>query len=417
MKRLFPGVWIYLLFLNAISLVVLVTHGVDSFGWEKLCQWDCGWYSSIVRNGYISSIPPAIQQPWDSNVAFFPLYPAIAWVFHRVFGLEVELALPVVSSFFALGVFILLSRFFGQNWKRMLLILAYPGTFYLFVSYSESLYLFFLLLGVLALRELKERNFLGILILLVSGFALGATRFSGFIIPGALFGVMAVCWVYSLSAGSKQRIGGSRGEFPMFPLFFLLGSLLGTGAFFAYSDARFGLWDLYFVTVERGWNKQSDLFHMLWLYVAALPFNFMPFIRIAYPMTMSKIITADLFTLYGLAIFKEFRNAFRMLRSSTLAEWLFNSRMLDFALLLGGAAHLFATALGDSGSHHRWMNGLRYSMPPFYLLVLLWKEEWFPHWLITRPRLMRGIYYALLVMGFCLEVYYLRLFTLGKWVS
>ena len=75
----------------------------QSLGLRSLCRWDCFWYGSILLYGYdaVPSRPPAGDA---ANWAFYPLFPLLAGLWHRLAGFGFEdsliitgtLALPVV---------------------------------------------------------------------------------------------------------------------------------------------------------------------------------------------------------------------------------------------------------------------------------------------------------------------------------
>ena len=69
-----------------------------SSAYDRLYQWDSGWYASIMDQGYISSIPPTPQNASVSNVAFFPGYPGLSWLLGRVLGLPTRAALLVTAQ-------------------------------------------------------------------------------------------------------------------------------------------------------------------------------------------------------------------------------------------------------------------------------------------------------------------------------
>ena len=62
---------------------------------DAFCQWDCGWYLSIVDHGYMLQ-PPA--NSFAANWAFFPLYPLAVWSFETITGLSPRLAAVLISN-------------------------------------------------------------------------------------------------------------------------------------------------------------------------------------------------------------------------------------------------------------------------------------------------------------------------------
>src|SRR4051812_29231135 len=88
-----------LLTLSQVALSEFLIQGSDwGKAYHQLCQWDCGWYSSIVKNGYRSTIPPVKQDPEQANVAYFPGYPILARTLHLGAGFSVKTSLLLVSQ-------------------------------------------------------------------------------------------------------------------------------------------------------------------------------------------------------------------------------------------------------------------------------------------------------------------------------
>src|SRR5436309_1309166 len=56
-----------------------------------LTHWDGAWYISVAQNGYNYVVA---QQ---SNMAFFPLYPALIWLAHTIFS-DFRVAAVIVSN-------------------------------------------------------------------------------------------------------------------------------------------------------------------------------------------------------------------------------------------------------------------------------------------------------------------------------
>jgi len=108
-------------------------------------RWDGGWYLDIAQHGY--SFVPAKQ----SNVAFFPLYPSLIRVVHRVIPLHSDavwfLVGIIVSNAALLVALIYLHRLVHLDYDRhtaartVLYLCIFPTTLFLSAAYSESLFL------------------------------------------------------------------------------------------------------------------------------------------------------------------------------------------------------------------------------------------------------------------------------------
>ena len=87
-----------LCFLNIGLLALLTPHHQSVV--KATCQWDCFWYTSIVKNGY--STLPLLYDPnrlAQADWAFFPLYPVLSYSIQSIFHFSTllsELAVNLV---------------------------------------------------------------------------------------------------------------------------------------------------------------------------------------------------------------------------------------------------------------------------------------------------------------------------------
>lgn len=409
-NRTFQGFLLFLALSYAYFLTLTLIYGSENLGLNLLCKWDCGWYKAIIRNGYISTIPPVPQQENISNVAFFPLYPAIGRMLGELLGITSDFALPLTSILFSIGTFLMLPSLVQDDsgrpdWKRLALLGAYPATFYLWVGYSESVYIFFL---VLALLSFRMKSDYGPIFAVLSGVSMGLTRLTGFIIAGAVAGMMGLGWFFT---------SRTKSTFPSRTMLWLMGSIIGAGSFFLFCHLKFGAWNLYFQTLDIGWNKEFTISGFFSFFFRAIQKNIFPPWFVRDPVKMSWLINADLILLYSYVLFIESKAVWSLRKNLEAAKKLLETRMLKISLLIGGFTHLLITTIGDSGDWHRWGNGIRYSMPTFFLLVILWDKAWIPGWLESRPKLKQGLYYALIAFWVPYQLYYLFLYTRQVWVS
>jgi hypothetical protein len=405
-----------LFILLALIYAAVLFFAPTGFSPAVLCQWDCAWYVSILSRGYVSTVPPIAQSLDQANVAFFPLYPFVGREFARLFALAPEVALPILSFLFAAGVFFVSGRILDTRRdplarKKLLLLAVYPASFYLFVGYSEALYIFFLLLAFYAadraMRLPSRESRIWLTILALSAFFLGLTRLTGFVIGS---GAAAVCFLAGFFRSYPQPrfapVGTGRA-----PFVWATFSILGVATFFAYCQTKFGVWDLYFRTLDVGWNKEASITGFFRFFFRAIQKNILPHWFAKEPMRMSWVITADTIVVFIYVLFVEGK---RLWRSRLDAK---ATRIFAYGVLAAAFAHLLITTIGDSGGYHRWRNGMRYTMPAFFLLVLLWEESWLPEALAKRPRFKRGLWYACLSLFVPYQIYYFWLFVRGGWVS
>lgn len=149
-------------------------------------RWDSGWYMIIVKNGYQ---PSSDIMTIQSNVAFFPFYPyLVRFVSNllpffaisegRIFFIGVML-----SNLFFIGSIILLYKLVFELFQDQALakrsvwfLVLYPASFFFSSFYTESTFLFFVLL---AFYFSEKKFWLGAGI---AGLVLSVTRPNGVII-------------------------------------------------------------------------------------------------------------------------------------------------------------------------------------------------------------------------------------------
>jgi len=117
--------------------------------WDGTDRWDAGWYIRIARDGYGSY----------GSAAFFPAYPlAIRAVWSVVGGDGLAPALLVSNAAFFLSL-LLFHQLTSDEYdlatarRAVVLLAAFPTSFFFLAPYSESL---FLLFSILAFREARR---------------------------------------------------------------------------------------------------------------------------------------------------------------------------------------------------------------------------------------------------------------------
>lgn len=105
-------------------------------------RWDSGWYSLIVRNGYM------IHDGAMSNLTFFPLYPLL-WKVVSLLGVPNFISGLIVSNILAFVGILIYYRWTLEAFRKkialraLVALLVFPSSFFLITAYSEST-LFFL---------------------------------------------------------------------------------------------------------------------------------------------------------------------------------------------------------------------------------------------------------------------------------
>lgn len=152
-----------LLFIASIAIVQFVAWvGSVSFGdvppsLNDLCRWDCHWYATITKSGY--QYVPRMDYRGYANWAFFPLFPACAWVVNTLFHVGTSISLVLVSRFWflvAIVSFMFLVRRLLDDRSALLAgaVLAFsPYLVYGHAGYSESIYFALNTIGFLLLYQ------------------------------------------------------------------------------------------------------------------------------------------------------------------------------------------------------------------------------------------------------------------------
>ena len=241
-----------------VSIFLLAPSGPFEYRYRTLVQHDSHWFANIVHRGYETIVPPISHKLMEvSNTAFFPAYPAFAWILHRAFDVTAEDALLIVAQAAAWG-FWTYFFLFGQRWNLpvswqflgALAIVAHPAAFFLVAAYSESLFLM-ALLGFLYWSAADTRR--AHILAAIHGMVMSATRIVG--LPCALAPVIKKIW----ELGAK-RLGNVRDWISNYGRDVVLSAaaMLGGLAFFVYCQFRWGHWDIYMLTQRFGWDIRPD---------------------------------------------------------------------------------------------------------------------------------------------------------------
>ena len=197
---------------------------------QSLHRWDSHWYSDIATRGYVSTVPP-VPRGEESNVTHFPGYPLMIRAVTVVTGATGKWPALIAAWLMAWALWFYVFALF-QRWRvgalgqglASLLMMGFPTAFFSVAAYSESLFLAAIL-----------------------GFVFWAGR------PGPLsFGVAAIHGV----AATATRIAAVVLAFAV-PRVLNALAMLGALAFFAYCQAKFGMWNIYLVRQDMGWGNKT----------------------------------------------------------------------------------------------------------------------------------------------------------------
>src|SRR6266516_1950648 len=257
LKPLLAGLVLTLLQL-AMAVGLLAPEGSASYRYSTLIQHDSYWFANIVDRGYQTIVPPIDHKVMEiSNVAFFPAYPAIAAAFRYGLNIDTGTALLITAQLAAWGFW---SYFFlfCKRWNisaalqicGALLIAAHPAAFFLIAAYSESLFLM-ALLGFIywSTAEGRYAKFWAA----IHGIVMSATRIVGIVCAAfpLVRSVFQTGW-----RGLPQLGPWFRKEKPALAM--TLVASFGAIGFFAYSQLRWGHWDIYMLTQAAGWGIAPD---------------------------------------------------------------------------------------------------------------------------------------------------------------
>jgi hypothetical protein len=235
-----------LLVFLAVILKLFIYSKISSAPLDRaMCQWDCGWYLSIIRNGYDQSPRFVANCCWQANWAFFPLMPATVSLVSNLSNKSPEfIGVLVASASFLL--FVLLgarlrraTRDETDRWLWPALMLCWPFSFYFHTIYTEAL---FAMLALAVLVAAQERRMLaaGLLTALLT-----ATR------P---IGVLMVVVIFFLQIGEFLRARSWRNRLvAMMPVIVAPAGLIAfmTFLYFKVGDP------LAFQKIQSGWGRNG----------------------------------------------------------------------------------------------------------------------------------------------------------------
>lgn len=240
-----------LLFIAIFSRIIIFLFAyiyLDGINFPySLCQWDAGWYLSIINNGY-DNFPHGYQNGDVANWPYFPLFPILAILFKFLFGLNSSLSSFLLNNIlfivFVTLLFLYIKPLIGEHrsFKGVSAFCFLPFTLYLSVPYSESL---FLVLLFTSLYFLNKKRYI---LFTLSGMLLAVTRNNGVFLVIILF-IHILNEYFSCkdkSAYINNRIPTFLLSALLLPIFFELFSLY---LYFKTGDA------LAFVHIERGFGR------------------------------------------------------------------------------------------------------------------------------------------------------------------
>ncbi len=203
-------------------------------------RWDSFWLLSVADTGYRYEKGAET----DSNIVFFPIFPALVRFVTGITGGDFLLGgwlVSIIFLFLSAGMFYKLVQSFHPNVDPMHAIfffLIFPTAFFLNAVYTESTYLFFSIATFFFLFQ--KRFWLAGLF----AFFASLTRITGLVL------FLPLLWEYV-----RYLRGGQRFSFQSLAVLF---PIAGTGIFFLYHALRFGD-GLLFFKVQNAWGRAFEI--------------------------------------------------------------------------------------------------------------------------------------------------------------
>jgi hypothetical protein len=227
-------------------------------------HWDANQYLSIARYGYNPAGSPGRAGVGMSDLAFFPLFPALMAALHAVLPfLSWSAVGPVVATLASLaaawGIFAALAPGYGPRTAKITVVLwgLVPAAVVENAAYSESLFTAF---AAWSLWALVTRRWLtaGVLSLLA-----GLTR------PTAVALAAAVIAAAGIELHRRRRDGHpAADESPVRPVAAALLAPLGWLGYVAWTAQTLHSWSAYF-QIQAQWHSHFDFgastLHDFWL--------------------------------------------------------------------------------------------------------------------------------------------------------
>ena len=246
-------------FLIQLSLILLICPEKTLSGaWFSLAShWDSEWYEAIAQYGYMNTSFPQSSGLRTANVVFFPGYPYLARFLILAFGIKAKVALLLVSQtatllFWCLFFHIVRMVSWGKQLAATLLIALFPTSWFMFVGYSESV---FMLSACLMLWAATERHWI---LSSMSGVVMTATRLIG--LPVLIAPLLA--FIITQFSPLKLRSQNNNNllilkQLKPFVMLLFFGSL-GCVLFLLYCLVAFRSWHLYFDMERFFWSGTAD---------------------------------------------------------------------------------------------------------------------------------------------------------------
>jgi Gpi18-like mannosyltransferase len=282
MKRILK--YIFLIFIVSLSIIFFVNKVSPKFIENKtsyeirenisnkerviflpFLNFDGRNYFDLADRGYFH-----IDNWWKK--AFYPMYPVLIKIVTNVTGIKLIYSGLIISWISILLGFFYLYKLvkldYGENiaLKTLILIAAFPTSFYFYTYYTESL---FFLLSVLCFYNIRLKNYY--IASIIAAFA-SATRVVGIFFACYLFYIAIRNRFYSSGGDSSPRQNEAKNGGWGYVLIAPLGLIFFMAYFYLNNDSPFAMF-----SGQLYWNKEYNFFgpiKIFYLWMLKILFDF-----------------------------------------------------------------------------------------------------------------------------------------------
>lgn len=203
--------------------------------------WDAPHYLSIAQFGYQTKRDPA------NFIVFLPLYPLLTAFFKIILLTDYLPAAYLVSFVFSIALSVLFYKLVQLDFSKkiafnsVILMLLFPTAFFLYIPYTESLFIFLCVTTFYLLRT--RRFYFAFITVALAGF----TRLNGLALLPAI-----LLEIYTAEINRSKKIG-----------YLIFGTLISLSGFFVYLLINYYFWGNFFqfsYFEKQNWYTTFDPF-------------------------------------------------------------------------------------------------------------------------------------------------------------
>ncbi len=407
--------------MQLLIILSMCTESSMMQAWLSLAShWDSEWYAAIAQYGYINIDGPEHSGLLNANVVFFPGYPYLARILILCCHIDAKLALLLVAQFSAFFFWCFLFYILQHlSWQKQVYaamwIVAFPTSWFLFMGYSESL---FIVCCCVMLRLMTEKRWVysGLW-----GIFLTATRLIGLPVLAAPLGAWMIMNSVRLRQQLRSKQVGSVVKDMLCPgLMIPIGSL-GCLCFLAYCAVHLGSWHLYFDMERMGWNATADPFFLFkaptWL---PPPWGYPVDLAPALPNIWGRVLVFDFYR-WAAYTLSECLVPLMLWLELFFGVWLWKQRRcISESCLVWYVAGLLLFLLTCFSLSTRYYESMSRCLLPVWVVLIIsdaLNEHCSFFCRSSQPIIQRVIMMGLMVIGFGFWIQLLNRFLLGWWVA